>query len=114
MHWKNLEEKRQLEEIRRISKDDPVLIFKHSTRCNVSTMALSRLERKWTDNKIITYFLDLLANRDVSNGVANEFGVKHESPQALLIKAGRVVYHSSHNGIDFDEINSIAKDSEAV
>ncbi len=109
MEWNILSDKEQFGEINEISQNNPVLIFKHSTRCMISSMALGRLERKWKDSNIKPYFLDLIANRDVSNGVESFFGVRHESPQAILIKDGKVVFHTSHNGIDFGELNSIAK-----
>ena len=114
MEWNNLIDTGQFKEINEISQTDPVLIFKHSTRCVISSMALSRLERKWEDSGIKPYFLDLIANRDVSNGVEDAFGVLHQSPQAILIKKGKVVYHTSHNGIDFGEIQSIAKSEETL
>jgi len=114
MNWNNLDSTNQLEEIKQTSNVDPVLIFKHSTRCPISSMSLSRLERKWADTNIQAYFLDLISYRDVSNAVEREFGVLHQSPQALLIKGGKVVHHSSHSGIDFDEISSIANDSQTV
>ncbi len=109
MEWYNLTDTEQLKEISEISKTDPVLIFKHSTRCVISSMALGRLERNWQDSGIKPFYLDLIAHREVSNNVENEFGVQHQSPQAILIKNGKVVYHTSHNGIEFDEIDSMAK-----
>lgn len=114
MNWNKFDSTSQLEEIKRASNTDPVLIFKHSTRCAISAMSLNRLERRWKETGIKPYFLDLISSRDVSNAVESEFGVMHQSPQALLIKGGKVVYHSSHSGIDFDEISSVAKGSETV
>ncbi len=114
MEWNNLTDPGQFEEISKISKTDPVLIFKHSTRCMISSMALNNLERKWKESSIKPYFLDLIAHREVSNSVEDIFGVQHQSPQAILIKDGKVVYHTSHNGIDFKEINSIANSEETL
>ncbi|MEP5613130.1 MAG: bacillithiol system redox-active protein YtxJ [Cyclobacteriaceae bacterium] len=114
MNWKTLDSVNQLEEVRQTSQTDPVLIFKHSTRCPISSMSLNRLERRWEETNIQAYFLDLISNRDVSNAVEREFGVLHQSPQALLIKGGKVVHHSSHSGIDFDEISAISNNPETV
>lgn len=114
MDWKILTDRAQLDEINKLSNTKPVLIFKHSTRCGISSMALNRLERKWRETNIDPYFLDLLSNRDLSNEIAKVFGVMHQSPQAILVSGGEVVYHESHTGIDFDEINSIAKDLTTV
>lgn len=107
MNWNKLTEASQLQEIIALSEEKPVLIFKHSSRCSISSMSLDRLLRKWKDSdteKIEPYFLDLIANRDLSNSVAKEFRVPHESPQVLLIKNGEVIYDNSHYGISYGEI----------
>lgn len=108
MNWNTISNKAQLEEINEKSKSAPVLIFKHSTRCPISAMALNRLERKWNESSIQPYFLDLITYREISNEIEALYNVIHQSPQAILIKDGKVVHHSSHNGIDIEELNSIA------
>jgi bacillithiol system protein YtxJ len=68
-------------------------------------MALNRLESRWTDNeKIPTYYLDLLNHRDISNEIAHVFSVEHASPQVLLIKNGVCVYNASHTDISAADI----------
>lgn len=68
-------------------------------------MAKNRFEREWTDNpKTPVYYLDLLKHRDVSNAIVDKIAVKHESPQALVIKNGKCIYHASHNVISAEEI----------
>lgn len=104
MNWIELTDETQLEEIRQASKDQPVIIFKHSTRCSISSMAKGRLERAGAPDNIKFYYLDLIRYRPVSNKVAELFSVAHESPQVLLIKDGECVYEESHNGITMDEI----------
>lgn len=109
MNWLPLESISQVDEIANQSGQPDsaaVLIFKHSTICSISSMALSRLERKWhlTEDKITAYFLDLRKFRDVSNYLEGKFQVKHESPQVLLIKNGECVFNTSHNLITADNI----------
>lgn len=107
MNWNKLTEAIQIQEIKALSADKPVLIFKHSTRCSISSMSLDRLSRKWQttdEDKITPYYLDLIANRDLSDLVAREFRVPHESPQVLLVKNGQVVYDNSHFGISYAEL----------
>ncbi len=107
MNWENLQNISQLEEIKRMSDTKPVLIFKHSTRCSISSMAWDRMRRNWKDSdteKVTPYYLDLISYRDVSNAVATEFGIRHESPQVILIKNGEAVYDNSHMGINYQEI----------
>lgn len=110
MDWISLNNTKQLDEIVAESKVRPVLIYKHSTRCNISRSALDRLERKW-DASVIgdvkRYFLDLISFREVSNRIAEIFDVEHHSPQILLISNGKSVLDLSHYEIDFDQISSI-------
>jgi bacillithiol system protein YtxJ len=109
MNWISLKDSKQLEEILAESKIKPVLIYKHSTRCNISRAALDRLERKWDAGAIggiRRYFLDLLSFREISNAIAEMFQVEHHSPQILVISEGRSVLDLSHFDIDFDRIKS--------
>lgn len=107
MNWNKLTQPGQISEIKALSESTPVMIFKHSSRCSVSSMSLDRLLRKWKngdEEKIAPYFLDLIAYRELSNLVAQEFGVPHESPQILLIKNGTAIYDDSHFGISYSDI----------
>ena len=105
MNWIDLNDINQLAEIKELSKVKPLVIFKHSTRCSISSMALSRLERSEQPSAADFYFLDLIKYRALSNQVAEDFAVNHESPQVLLINKGECIYDESHSGISMDEIN---------
>lgn len=106
INWLSLQSGSQIEEIIEHSKSVPCLIFKHSTRCSISSLAQNRLDKGWSlpDEKILPYHLDLIAHRDLSNAVSTQFGVRHESPQVLLIKDGQCIYEASHLGINAREI----------
>lgn len=107
MNWISLDQTEALEQIKEESQEKPVLIFKHSTRCSISATALNRLERSWKDNEmseVKPYFLDLIRYRPVSSQVAEEFSIRHESPQVLLIHKGEAVYHASHMDISYADI----------
>ena len=67
-------------------------------------MAKSRLERNEQPKTGDFYFLDLLKHRSLSNQIAEDFAVTHESPQILLIKNTECVYEESHSGIQMDEL----------
>ncbi len=108
MNWIVLTEEKQLEEIKEKSRQQPIVIFKHSTRCSISSMAKSRLEREKPVDNIIFYFLDLIKHRGISNRIAMDFFVPHESPQVLLIKNGECTYEESHNGITMQDITEQA------
>ncbi|WP_417941972.1 bacillithiol system redox-active protein YtxJ [Flavobacterium sp. RS13.1] len=101
VNWTELTDILQLQEVEAISYEKPVVIFKHSTRCSISRMALKQFEREYAlENIVDPYFLDLIAHRDISNEIANKFNVHHESPQLILIKNGKAVYDVSHSDID--------------
>ncbi len=88
-----------------MSHNEPILIFKHSTRCSISSLALRKIETNWQDKFINNcYYLDLLSYRDISNKIADELNVFHASPQILVIKNGKCVYHTSHNNISWRNI----------
>ncbi|MBU3662306.1 MAG: bacillithiol system redox-active protein YtxJ, partial [Bacteroidetes bacterium] len=85
----------QLQEIDELSKEKSVIIFKHSTRCSISAMALNRFEKAYAaenPNTLPVYYLDLLQFRPISNEIANRYGIEHQSPQTLLIKNGVCVH----------------------
>lgn len=104
MNWIELKNEDQILEIIEKSESKPQVIFKHSTRCSVSSMAKNRLERSTTPENTDFYYLDLIAHRAISNKIAEEFSVFHESPQILLIKNGECLYDESHNAISMSEI----------
>ena len=105
MHWNELTELEQLEAIINQSEEQPVLIFKHSTRCSISRFALKQFENVFDlQDKIAPYYLDLLNHRDISNEIALHFKVQHQSPQILLLKNRAVVYDTSHENIDATEL----------
>ena len=105
INWNELIDLIQLDEIIAISNEKPVAIFKHSTRCSVSRMALKQFENEFnSSDKVIPYFLDLIEYRAISNEIANRFGVTHQSPQLILIKEGKAVYNVSHSDIDAKEL----------
>ena len=105
MEWNELTEQSQLEQLKTQSDEQPVLIFKHSTRCSISRFALKQFENEFDlQDKIAPYFLDLLNHRDISNEIAFQFNVQHQSPQLLLLKNRAVVYHTSHENIDANEL----------
>ncbi len=105
INWIPLVDLGQLNEIILLSSEKPVVIFKHSTRCSVSRMALKQFESEFDlEDQVTPYFLDLLEHRDISNAIAERFDVVHQSPQLLLIKNGMSVYDASHSAIEVAEL----------
>lgn len=105
INWIPLTDLGQLNEIMELSHQQPVAIFKHSTRCSISRMALKQFENEFDlEGSVTPYFLDLLNHRDISQEIATRFDVYHQSPQLLLIKEGKSIYDASHSDIDALEL----------
>lgn len=104
MNWIDLSSENQLKDIIASSYDRPQIIFKHSTRCSVSSIAYSRLKKSDPITHADFFYLDLLSYRQLSNKIAETFSVPHESPQLLLVKNGECIYEESHLGITADNL----------
>ncbi len=101
MNWHRLNSMEDLDAAVKLSFEKPVMLFKHSTRCSISSMALNRTESGWnlSEDKVVPYYLDLIAHRDVSDAIADKLNVFHQSPQMILVKNGEAVMDASHNEI---------------
>jgi bacillithiol system protein YtxJ len=105
MNWLQLTDLGQLNEISELSFQKPVIIFKHSTRCSISRMALKQFENEFNlEDKVTPYYLDLLEFRPISNEIAARFGVVHQSPQLILIKDGNAIYSATHSDIQVEDL----------
>lgn len=108
MNWNRLTDIGELEQIQTESTQQPIVVFKHSTRCSISSAALARFERSWNETfGIKPYYLDLLAHRDISNALASTYQIEHQSPQVLVIHKGQCVYDASHMSIDMEDAQSL-------
>lgn len=108
--WIELNSMAQLDSMEERSEERTVAILKHSTTCGISRMVLKMFESDYDLNEnepIDLYFLDLRAHRDVSNAIAEKFGVRHESPQLIVLKNREVVHHSSHQGISAGKLKEL-------
>jgi len=108
--WKTLDSLEGLEAAMNRSFEVPVVLFKHSSRCSISSMALHRLERDWDfteGQEPEMYYLDLIAFRPVSVAIADRLKIYHESPQLILVRNGEAVYDASHNDIRLEELKEV-------
>ena len=105
--WVSLTKNGQVEELKSYSYKKPVVIFKHSVRCGLSHGAKFKLEEEWNSLKsdIYFYFLDLINFRSISDKLATDFQVPHQSPQLLVIRDGQAIYDTSHHGVSVQAIN---------
>ncbi|UOB17635.1 bacillithiol system redox-active protein YtxJ [Abyssalbus ytuae] len=106
--WVNLNSLIQIEELNKESEEKLIVIFKHSTRCGISRLALNNFEQNYSypEEKVTPYIVDILNYREVSDKIASLYNVWHESPQLLIIKDSKVMEHDSHGNID---VNTIEK-----
>ncbi len=106
MNWIPLDSEDQIHLLK--SQNKPSIIFKHSTRCHISNMALKFFEKEWDDSKDVNlYFLDIIAHRSISSKVAETFQVHHESPQVILVKNGDCILDASHQDISAKELEEV-------
>ncbi len=105
MNWIDLHAEDQLQEIKNNSFKTPQIIFKHSTRCSISSMAKNRLDKSSQPDVGSFYYLALLKYRNISNGIVETFKIPHQSPQVLIIKDGACTYDESHGSITMDDIS---------
>ena len=90
------------------SEEKPQLIFKHSPRCGISSMVLRNFENSefYKSGSDDFWLLNVLESRSISNALADDLNVRHESPQVLVLFQGKLIHHASHSGIDANEIES--------
>jgi bacillithiol system protein YtxJ len=106
VNWKNLSSISDLEDADKLSYDNDVLLFKHSTTCSISHMAKMRLESSWNlSDRLIPFYLDLKTYRNVSDTISEKYQVHHESPQVIIIRKGECIYDASHLDISVEEIS---------
>ena len=98
LSWTPLISVEEINTIKEISKNQSILIFKHSTRCGISRMIIKQFESLFNEEnkQLKVYYLDLLNFREVSSKLSEVFQVIHQSPQLLVIKNEIPVYDESH------------------
>lgn len=109
-----LRQDQDLEGLLERSKTDPVLIFKHSTQCSISGHIYQDfIDFAENNPQLESAVVLVIESQRLSRAIAERFGIRHESPQALLIKDGRVVWHASHWSITSDSLGDALRVSEA-
>tara|TARA_B110001469_G_C9620159_1_gene309000 strand:+ start:1257 stop:1613 length:357 start_codon:yes stop_codon:yes gene_type:complete len=105
-NWLHIESEDDL--LHAISLKGKVALFKHSTRCSISSMAKNRLETNWNEETGNTpiYLLDLIRFRSISNQIESTLGVEHQSPQLILLNDGSTIHVASHHMIQSKEAAS--------
>jgi bacillithiol system protein YtxJ len=89
-----------LDELLARSREQPVWVFKHSLTCPISGIAWDEFRRfALQEREAVCAVIEIQLARPVSNAFAERTGVRHESPQAVLLRDARVAWHASHYDI---------------
>lgn len=103
--WTEIKTDKDIEQAIDASHISKTVIFKHSTRCIISKTVLRNFEKEaeqHLNEGFSFFFLDLLAHRNLSDRLAREFNVTHQSPQIIVLKDGEVINHASHDAISMN------------
>ena len=108
IEWRHIEALGQLDEIIEASNRTPQLLYKHSTRCGVSSMVRKQLDGVWAhEGKIIPWHLDLITFRNISNKIAERFTIQHQSPQIIVLVNKEVALHISHASLSSKDLDTL-------
>ena len=92
------------------SRERPVLLFKHSRYCGVSMEALDELQSHIDTRATgaVSYkMITVQTHRPVSDAAVERLGVRHETPQAILLRDGKVVWNASHFRITASQLDKV-------
>ena len=93
----------KLDDVFSRSHGGPVVLFKHSNRCGISSHVLEMVEEVDGELNVVV----IQENRDLSNEITARTGYTHQSPQVFVLKDGKPVYHATHYGIDPRRIRQV-------
>ncbi len=110
MAWEKINSEKQLVDVMNLSDQHPVVLFKHSPRCPISALALSKFENAFRQQDF--FIVDVVNNREFSQQVATDLGVNHQSPQLLIISKQHCVAHFSHMEISASQTTEILNSLE--
>ena len=107
MNWIMLNQIENISELENASQQTPVLLYKHSYRCSIATVAFNRIEKHEALSGLQGFFVDVVKHRDVSLALAEKYGVEHASPQSIVIFRGKSIHDSSHLAIFPQDIHEV-------
>lgn len=109
--WNEVSDDFNLYEVLANSEERSQLIYKHSYRCSVCFFAKAQIEKKSEEISKLAdlHFLNVITHREASNNIASKLNVRHESPQAILMHKGEVIWHASHGKIKGEAVLSELK-----
>lgn len=103
--FNKIESTEQLDELFETSNEKPVVLFKHSVTCPISSDVYHEVSNADTDVNLVV----VQSARPISNAIAERTGIRHESPQAIILKNGKAVYNASHYDVSAEDIEQRVK-----
>lgn len=100
--FNEIHDTKELDALFEKSNEQAIVLFKHSTTCPISAGVYQEISNADADVNLVV----VQRARDVSAAIAEKTGVRHESPQAIVLKNGAVVYHASHYDVTADEVEN--------
>ena len=101
--FKEIRNTEELDALIEKSNEQAIVLFKHSTTCPISAGVYQEISSADADINLIV----VQRARDVSSAVAEKTGIRHESPQAFVVKNGKVVYHASHYDVTASDVEKM-------
>ena len=87
------------------SHREPIILFKHSLTCPISAFAYRQMKQMGAEVALVV----VQQARDVSRAVATVTGIRHESPQAIILRNGKAAWSASHYDIKADTVTQAAR-----
>jgi bacillithiol system protein YtxJ len=114
-HFIRITDTKSFEELTERSKERPVVIFKHSLTCPISSAAYQQMEQ--FDGEVS--LVEVQRARALSKEIESRLGVTHESPQVIVLSKGQVVWNASHFKITAEAVadavrNAAGKSQESI
>lgn len=110
MNWILADSADKIYEAEDLSQKERVLIFKYSTKCVISHIMKTLLQKEWAEGemRMKTYLVNVIENHDLSNDIAQRFGVEHESPQVIILEKGKPVFTGAHGKVLYANLKPYA------
>ena len=111
VEMRNLNTRVDFDSLLENSEERPQILLKHSTRCPISRAAFIECEHfAKTDDRADIWVLLVVEDKELAQDIARETGIEHQSPQAMVFKNGRPVWHGSHHAITVEQLGKEISD----
>lgn len=107
--FKEINSTEKLDELFEQSNEKPVVLFKHSLTCPISSGVYEEISNADADINLVV----VQTARNISNAIADKTGIRHETPQAIVLKDGKPAYHASHYDVTAEDVEKIVKSQES-